>query len=118
MVMPIGIYGSAILTGIAIYQIVKHLCSKGVSPEEIETLLSWHKNLWINVDGKVDSKEFCQKASEAGKFDEIRYFVEDDQLIFCDGKTYALHNQWGPKTKDAILLENFPDHGIECTESE
>ncbi len=104
----------------AIYHIVKYLCSNGVPPETIQSLLSWRKNLWVSVDGKVDSQEFCQKAAEAGKFDEIRYFVDDDQLIHSDGKTYAFINQWGKRTNEAItiLLENFPDHGVECTESE
>lgn len=103
----------------AIYHIVKHLCGNGVSPEQVEALLSWHKSLWVCVGGKVNSQEFCQKASEAGKFDEARYFVEDDELIHSDGKTYALHNQWGKRTSEAIaiLLENFPDHGVQCTES-
>ncbi len=85
----------------AIYLICKHLCDKGVSPDEIATLFDWRTNrVWYSVDGDVDASEFerlaSEKASSSGtRFGRRRWFYGDGELVQADGKTYAFSNQWG-----------------------
>jgi hypothetical protein len=104
----------------AMFHIVKYLCNNGVSPDMIGELIPWHNRLWKSVDGKLQSEEFCQRAIQTGKFDKIRYFVEDGELIYSNGKTYALTNQWGSRSGEAIksLLSKYQDKGIKCKECE
>jgi len=103
----------------AMLYIIKQLCDSGVSPEQIRELIPWHSRLWKSVDGNVCSKDFCAKAESIGNFDPIRYFLEDDELIHSGGKTYALTNQWGGRTREVIkaLLAKYPDKGIGVEES-
>lgn len=104
----------------AIFAVVSHLCSKGVSPTEIHKVLSWRGNgLWRAVDGEVDSKTFIHKATEAAEsggpaFELRRWYVADGELIHADGKTYALTKMWGLRTEEAmrVLLERFDGHDI------
>ena len=48
------------------------------------------------------------------KFKPDRWFTADDELLHHNGKTYSLHNQWGPKTEAILsyLVAAFPDSGI------
>jgi hypothetical protein len=47
--------------------------------------------------------------------DRRRYFCKDDEVFHLDGKTYAMTNQWGLRTEEAVknILAVLPqDHGI------
>jgi hypothetical protein len=49
----------------AIFLIVKRLCEKGISPDEIASLFDWRPNhVWYLVDGVVNATEFEGRASE------------------------------------------------------
>ena len=50
-------------------------------------------------------------------FDPNRFFFADEDLIRDGGRSYALTNQWGANTSEAIdaLLQAFPDRGVSCT---
>lgn len=106
----------------AILRVVKHLCSSGIKPEQIAEQLSWYrKALFQSVPGRVSSEEFtspvtAQLQAEGKKFDAIRYYCDQDDLIVTDGKTYAFWNQWDSRTEEAIakLLQAFPGMGITC----
>lgn len=43
-----------------------------------------------------------------------RYFCKQDELFHIDGKTYALSNQWGVRTLEAVdlLSEKYPEKNI------
>jgi hypothetical protein len=102
------------------FHVVKTLCDHGVEPGRIAELIDWRSNrMFFVVDGKCSSKEFIKTATGKmgmnGKpFDETRWFHEDDELIFHNGKTYAFSNQWGSRTLEAlkILADNFVDANI------
>jgi transcriptional regulator with XRE-family HTH domain len=104
----------------AILQVVKHLVLQGgVPPEEIAERLSWYpRELFQCVEGEVGPEEFVRTVREAkgGRFDANRYFCEGENLIVSAGKTYALSNQWGRRTPQALeaLLSAFPDKGVSC----
>ena len=98
----------------AIFAVVKHLCQKGVSPEAIMDVVDWRKTTMFRaVDGVVGAEEFMRSAAEKAegegrRFDPRRYFVDDDELIRTENRTYAFTNQWGHRTLQAIdLLKQF-----------
>ncbi|WP_321529344.1 hypothetical protein [Sedimenticola selenatireducens] len=104
----------------AILSMVSYLCANGTTPTEIHKVLSWRGNgLWRVVEGKVDSQTFRQRAAEAAEsggpaFEERRWFLNDDELIHAEGKTYALTKMWGVRTEEAMheLLDRFSGNDI------
>lgn len=108
------------------YQVVRHLCDHGVSPEQVHEVIHWRgTGLWRVVESQVGSEEFTARVTDAAEaggpaFEPRRWFVEDDELIVSDGSTYALTKMWGHRTQEAIraLLDAFGDSGITVRESD
>ncbi len=104
----------------AIFFICKHLCEKGVNPDEI-TALDLPNRVWYSVDGVVDASEFERLASEkasssGGSFNRRRWFCGDDELVQANGKTYAFSNQRGGKTWHramGLIKEKYPQFKID-----
>jgi hypothetical protein len=100
----------------AIFRVVRHLCDRGITPEEISKLLDRpHHRTWREAPGELDSEEFTEAATEAARaggpvFDPRRWWVEDDELIVSAGTTYAFTKMWGLNTEEAIksMLKAFP----------
>lgn len=96
-----------------ILHVVKEAIHLGLRIEKIREAVHWRiSNMFIEVEGKVSGAAMA--AQIPSKAD--RYFCEDDELIFVEGKTYALSNRWGDRTESAIriILDLLPkDHGIE-----
>jgi hypothetical protein len=95
----------------AIHKLVMELCRNGVSPEEVGSVIDWRKNLFLSVEGDCESATFVAalEQRDGDKFDRVRWFLEDDELIHYDSKTFALTNQWGNRTPTAMrgLLDRF-----------
>jgi hypothetical protein len=111
----------------AILRVVRALCDRGVEPEEIDEVLDWRSThvLWRVVDDEVSSTDFLRAATANAEasglaFDEKRWFLEDGELIFSGGRTWALTKMWGPRTEAAMqsLLDAFPSHSIEVQRSD
>ena len=87
-------------------------------PEEISTVVR-HSRLWASAEGKLDTHQISEAIRSQG-LDPRRFFVDDDELFHVDGRTYALTNQWGLNTLDAMeaLRAAFPDLRIQYRESE
>ena len=105
----------------AIFTVIKQLCDRGVSPEQIAAGVTWRRNsMFWKIEGTFNSEEFLLKAGESKsngkKFDPLRYFTGNDELIRSGGNTYAVSNQWGHRTFEAIkcLITQFPDKQITC----
>lgn len=101
---------------VAIFTVVKALANAGHSPDMISAAVPWRQSMFRIADGKLTVEEFVANqtavaVSGGRSFDERRYFCVDDELIHCDGKTYAFTNQWGRHTTRAIdnLIEAFSD---------
>jgi hypothetical protein len=105
--------------------VIGSLCAKGVSPDEIAEALPWKgTRLWRCAPGELDAEEFSTQLAEAAAvggpgWDAVRWFCDDEGLIRCQGKTWALTNQWGGKTQRALtdLFARWPNHGISVTSS-
>ena len=104
----------------AIFFVVRKLCNSGVSPENINEIIYWKSNLFLQADGVHNSSEFIRIITDQGrakgkKIDYPRWYCEDDDLIQFEGRTYAFHKMWGNRWKSAMnrLKENFPDAKID-----
>lgn len=100
---------------IAVLTIIKHLCSRGVTPEEIVPCIPGRSTTFCSTDGIVPSSEFVLTAKvDSGGI--RRYFCDDEDLIHSNGRTYAVASGWGNGTVEAIesILAKFPDKGVTC----
>lgn len=104
----------------AIHLVVKALCSKSATPEQIAEVVPWKGNLWRPADGVLDADQFAKRMEEAASsgglaWDPRRWHADGDALIHSGEKTWALSNQWGGRAGEAIelLLAHWPDSGIE-----
>ena len=109
----------------AIFHIVKYLCDCGIDPELIDSLIPWRGKMFYSFVGSLDSaameKAISEKQISIGtKPQPKRYFIDDDELIFANGKTYAFHKMWGRRTVEAleILVNHFEDKQIGFKESD
>ncbi len=96
--------------------VVRYLCQLGHSPESIANAVPLRKNsMFRAVPGVVGSVEFPSKAeaaaaSEGRSFVATRFYCDDEDLIVANDQTYALTNQWGNRTTEAIdgMIQAFP----------
>jgi len=87
--------------GRAILRTFRHLVEGGIDPQTIAQHCGPRaKRALISVEGEVDHDDFVRLATAAreanGKrFDPIRFFCRDDELLRVGGRTYAFSSQWG-----------------------
>lgn len=103
----------------AIFALIRYLCSQGVSPEEINSLIEWRSNAVRKISGRLQGKEFERKLAdqlieEGNQPDTSRFFIGDDELLYADGQTYAVTKMWGQRTAEAmdLLVKRFPHFKI------
>ena len=101
------------------HQLVSVVVGSGVKPEELANLISWRRgNLFICFDGELDEEQFAEQLmaiDTGGKLPKTkRYFCKRDELFVVDGKTYAMTNQWGLRTLEAVdvVSSKFPQLSI------
>ena len=106
------------------FQIISGILKNGGTPDQVmEAVPGSGRRLFEIRDGELTADEACQeirKHDSGGKLPRInRYFHDEGQFFFCDGKTYVLSNQWGRQTLDTVssLAEAFPDLEIRIAPS-
>lgn len=112
-----GVVQPALPKRAAMLKLVKSLCERGATPEEIAACVPWRTTMICNTDGSLSAEEFAHRmADKIYSGGKLRYFCNDDQLIRTNGKTYAVSNGWGHRTFSAIqgILKRFPDKGVSC----
>lgn len=105
---------------LAIFRIVKHLCDRGASPEEItQAIPSRDKSLWRSAPGELTRDQFVDVVTEAADrggppFEPRRWYIDDSELIRRGGNTYAFTKMWGAQTEGAIeaLRQTFSEAGF------
>lgn len=93
-----------------IYELVAGALRLGITPEQIVSAVPWRQgSLFVSASGILNEEEFL--ASFPNKSLD-RYFTADVDLFHFRGTTYALSNQWGPRTLEAVegILELIPDN--------
>ena len=91
-----------------IFVVVAEALSRGITPSQIVTAVPWRQgSLFVSTSGILDEEEFLA-AFPNRSLD--RYFTADDDLFHVGQDTYALSNQWGPRTLEAVegILELLP----------
>ena len=106
----------------AIFEVVRHLVKRGVSPERIvdADLGRPFGRVWRVVDGEVGEDEFNRLAhallnTSGRNHDAGRWYTADDELLHHDGRTYAFSKMWGGDRwlkAMANLKDGFPDAEI------
>ena len=101
------------------HQLVNGVIEAGAKPEELADIISWRKgNLFISFDGELDEQQFIERLMQLDKGGKLpktkRYFCKQDELFFVNDRTYAMTNQWGLRTTEAVdsISSNFPQLNI------
>ncbi|WP_258559170.1 hypothetical protein [Ralstonia mannitolilytica] len=90
-----------------IYEIVAEAIRQRVPLTGIAEAVPWRGNVFATADGQLD--EAALQTVLGTK--RLRYFTADDDLFHVGGNTYALSNQWGARTLEAIenILRLMPN---------
>jgi len=113
-----NVYSNLPKRGVMFYLIVE-LIKSGAKPDELSKIISWRQNnLFISFSGNLDEDAFVtelMKSDAGGALPRYkRFYCKEDELFHIGDKTYALSNQWGNKTLNAVdqLAEQYPSLGI------
>ena len=97
------------------YLVISAFLGSGIKPQQLVEAIHWKKkNLFIAFDGDLDEQQFIERLMENDTGGTIplykRYFSSQNELFHIDGMTYALSNQWGNRTLEAVelLQKQFP----------
>lgn len=87
--------------------LIRELIKTGAKPNELFKNISWRQsNLFISYPGRLNEDAFIaelMKTDVGGALPKYkRFFCKEDELFYMDDKTYALSNQWGNRTLDAV----------------
>ncbi len=99
----------------AVLLIVRALVAAGVAPETLQLDITW-KYLFTRVVGNLDGSQMREAIRNQPKGDASRWFTEDAELINLGGATYAISNQWGPRSMEAVesMIARCPNLKIIC----
>ena len=111
----------------AILIVVKRLCARGVSPEEITDVFApvRSKRTWRVVEGETSDVERFRSLAAADaeakgrRYDDRRWHTRAGDLFTHKGRTYAFSNQWGRTWPPAmeLLRDRYPDLGLDWSPS-
>jgi hypothetical protein len=97
--------------------VVRALVDQGKSVLQLQDILPARK--FVGVPGKLPGNEFRAAVSEmrtpsGAAYDPRRYYLDDGDLFFSDGKTWALSNQWSIKFIPNLdqLISKYPEAKI------
>ena len=104
------------------YRIISETLKNGGDPQKVMEVIP---RLKLKVfDGKLTSEEVIEKIMENNRGGILpqskRFFCEnDDELVYVEGKTYVLSNQWGNDTLETArtVEDAFPKLKIDFAKS-
>ena len=101
------------------FHIISGVINSGKHPNKVIDAIPSRKNrLFMVFDGELDEQgvyDSIMAGHTGGKVAKTkRFFSEEGEFFYVDGKTYVLTNQWGNQTLEAVeaLITNFPDLSI------
>lgn len=87
------------------YRVVCGAIGSGIAPEDLEEAVDW-RTLFAGFDGILNGRQMAKELNASGRKGSLlkskRYFCKRDELFFLNGRTYALTNQWGVRTEEAV----------------
>ncbi|MEO6917623.1 MAG: hypothetical protein ABI171_01000 [Collimonas sp.] len=100
-----------------VFHVVQEAIRLGVSPDTIREAVLWRNTgIFVSADGDLSGEQLMATVPRKSK---NRFFCEDDEVFHVDGKTYALSNQWGGRTLEAVsaIVAKLPqEHGLSYEE--
>ena len=97
------------------FRLISSLIETGVTPEELmEVVACRGENLFIIFPGALSKREFSEqlmKLDSGGVIPKTkRYFCKEGELFVVEDRTYAMTNQWGASTLEAVeqVKAGFP----------
>lgn len=75
--------------------------------------------MFVSFPGALDENTFVaelMKTDSGGKLPRYkRFFCKEDEMFRINGATYALPNQWGDRTLEAVslLAQTYPKLNVE-----
>jgi hypothetical protein len=97
--------------------VVRALVEQGKSVQELQEILPARK--FVGVSGKLTGNDFRNAVSEmktqnGAAYEPRRYYFDDPDLFFSDGKTWALSNQWSINYIPGLdqLIAKYPEAQI------
>jgi hypothetical protein len=110
-----GITRSSLNKRALVLAVTQAAITHGMSLEEVRKTMPLNK--WIGLDGDLTAADFIGRLAEG--HDPRRYFCDDGELFHAPGRTYALSNQWGLDTIEAVerLKDLMPQGTIDYVKS-
>lgn len=82
-----------------VFMIVREALKRGISPPDVARAVPWREEaLFASAAGELEAEQLEQASGKSRE----RYFMGEGELFLSDGKTYAVSNQWGHRTHDAL----------------
>jgi hypothetical protein len=83
-----------------LFEVVREAVKRGISPEKINEAVPWRRTtMFLQAPGSLKGGELMGQFSDK---DPARYFCDDEEVFHLNGATYAMSNQWGLSTEDAV----------------
>ncbi|MBC7605117.1 MAG: hypothetical protein H7255_20970 [Ramlibacter sp.] len=95
-----------------LFEVVREAVKRGITPEKINEAVPWRRaSMFLKATGALSGGELMNQFSEK---DPGRYFCDDEEVFHVDGTTYAMSNQWGANTEDAVksVIRLLPDGAV------
>lgn len=99
----------------AVLHVVRAIVDAGVSLETLQQDITW-KYLYLSIPGILDGEQMRAAIDGQLKGDSSRWFTDDAELIHLNGTTYAISNQWGTRSMEAVacMIGHCPTVKITC----
>ena len=106
----------------AILSTVRYLFENGVNPRGFTDInKGLPLPLVIGVDGRVNGAEFqrlakIEREKNNRKFDSTRFFCQDGEILYFNGRSYAVNTQWGKENFLRVMSRfknDYTDFNIE-----
>lgn len=84
-----------------VFEIVSEAVRRGLAPEAIAAAVPWRESsMFASASGQLDEEALGRTALQGRPLD--RFYAADEELFHVNGRTYALSNQWGLRTLEAV----------------
>jgi hypothetical protein len=102
---------------------IRAIVNKGVLVSELQSIIPAGK--FLGIEGELTGAQFKEEASKmktptGASYDLRRFYVNDEDLFFSGGRTWALSNQWSIAFLPQLnqLIESYPQAGLAYLKSE
>lgn len=107
----------------AILRVALRLCALGATPAQLSEWSGRSFNsMWRGAEGELTADQLSAALEREARtgglaFESRRWFLDDEQLVRRDGKTWAFTKMWGERTEEImrLWLAKYPQARISVT---